>query len=144
MKKSAIILIGLLFVSFSIKAQLIIIYTKNSCDATYNDTTSKWNEWKNFTDNELTIKIDSINNTVKIANKAEDTFKLLKLHERDSGTVEIFGKYIENMYIAVDKKGNDCIVGLRFYEKLIDIVPVSVTVFYLQYKFSYLGSIVEF
>jgi hypothetical protein len=145
MRKATIILIGLLFMSLNINAQLIIISTRHFCDATYNEGLSKWNEWKNYTDTEITIKVDLDNNLVKI-DMEDNAYKLLKLYKKDNGTDTILGlgNYTRYVYNAVDKKGDDCVVMLQIYDRLKNIVPVDITIAYADYKFNYIGSKVEF
>jgi hypothetical protein len=144
MKKATIILIGLIFMYLNINAQLIIISTRHFCDATYNEGLSRWNEWKNYGDTDVTIRVDLDNNLVKIANKEEGTFKLLKLSSKDNGTDSLYGNYTRYIYTAVDKKGVDCAVMLQIFDRMKNIIPVAITIGYADYKYNLIGSQVEF
>ena len=138
--KKYIVLSILLLISLTINAQVIIIQTSLVAHSSYNTSLTKWDDWSEWLDCSVTIRVDTPKDIITIDNKFDDAFKVLKQLEINKAYDKDGDHYTEFIYKCIDKEYINCLIQVRSYDNKIIMFICN----YNNIRYCYQGKVIEF
>lgn len=106
----------------------------------FDQAKNKWTDWNAWIDTDILITLDGDNDLVKIANMSKDSFKLLDVRGRDSGTDSDGDSWNATKYRSVDKEGKSLELTLQIFDRGLYIITIR----YSDSAWRYAGKRISF
>lgn len=141
MKKLMLMLFFGLLIAVQGITQIVLMQAYASTIRSHDEKTDIWNDWSQWQESKIIIRLDLDNNLVKIDNALDDSFKLIdsnKRFEGEDGDDKVH--YTQTEWSAIDKEGIRLTFKLRAYDNNIFHISAK----YSNVWYSYEAKVIEF